>query len=418
MKTAVILSFRGMGVFRADLLRDPRNARLILVVSEREWENVDSAKHDDFHRVHVVPCGVPDAPPLLTSAVEPEAARRVLREILTDTPVTDVSLHCYDELSMMFAAELREEFGLAGPRPADILPFRDKCVMKERLIEAGVRVPKFGRYRADAVDLDGYFDRIAAEVGAPFILKPVDSAGSDGVHLVGSADELSALHGGLTGAHEYEEFITGTMYSVNLISRDLTTLLGGVTEYLVNTMDVRRGKVNADINLIDHDPRVPRMVAFAEQAMEALGWPDGASHLELFHTPDDELVFLEVGARFKGLAGLAAMQRNYAVALANLVLEVESGIASHPYPDEQVYCFDAVIPKRGGVIESLHEPVLASDFDITWKVQPGDRVEDTDSLFNPGGTFLVWNKDYDVLYEDFRRLADYRPISYRAAETR
>jgi hypothetical protein len=178
-------------------------------------------------------------------------------------------------------------------------------------------------------------------------------------------------------------------------------------------VDVQSGRVNADINLIDSDPRVDRMVRFAESALTGLGWPDGATHLELFLTRDDELVFLEVGARFKGMAGLAAMQRNYGLALVNLSVELETGIRSKPYPDGQVYCFDGVIPKRHGVIERLVEPELESEFAITWKVKPGEEVQKTNSLLANGGTFLVWNADYEALYRDFERCAHYVPIVYR-----
>jgi hypothetical protein len=39
-------------------------------------------------------------------------------------------------------------------------------------------------------------------------------------------------------------------------------------EYLVNSSAVREGRVNADINLIETDPRVPRMIAFAQAGPE------------------------------------------------------------------------------------------------------------------------------------------------------
>jgi hypothetical protein len=155
------------------------------------------------------------------------------------------------------------------------------------------------------------------------------------------------------------------------------------------------------------------MVRFAERALDALGWPDGGSHLELFLTRDDELVFLEVAARFKGMAGLAAMQRNYGIAFVNLAFELETGIASRPYDDEQVYCFDGVVPKQAGVVDRLVEPELESEYAMTWKVKPGDEIVRSNSLLANGGTFLVWNKDYDMLYRDFQRLAAYQPIIYQ-----
>ena len=49
---------------------------------------------------------------------------------------------------------------------------------------------------------------------------------------------------------------------------------------------------------------------------------------------------------------------------------------------------------------------------MTWKVQAGDIVEPSNSLIANAGTFLMWNKDYEVLYRDFKSLASYEPIVY------
>jgi biotin carboxylase len=313
------------------------------------------------------------------------------------------------------AAGLRTEFGLPGHGYQQIRPYRDKCLMKGRLAAAGLRVPRFSRFDADAYAADpaGYFQQIVADVGLPFVIKPVDSAAAEGVYKIFSADGFLALPRRLGRPYEYEEYVEGTMYSVNLMTKDRRTIFGGVTEYLVNSTEVQNGRVNADINLIDSDPRVGAMVEFAQTALDALGRLDGATHLELFQAGEGELVFLEVGARFKGLAGVAAMQQNYGIALVNLALEIEAGLKSHPWDQGQVYCFDAVIPKRPGIIEELTEPKLASDFEIKWKVRAGQEIGRGASLSDNGGTFLVWNKDYEVLYRDFQELATYQPIRYR-----
>lgn len=415
MKTIIVMSTRGFAAFRHDLLVDPANVRFVGLFSEHDEKNVTPALRAFIDEVHILPCGTADATVAQSSYVDPEQARKLISQVLADPASGQVTLHTFDERNMLLAAELREEFGLPGLRRDDVLPFRDKCLMKERLVAAGIRVPRFGRYdpATAAADRAACFQRITGEVGLPFILKPVDGNSADGVYEIGSFEEYAAVPDDLGRPYEYEEFINGTIYSVNIVSRDRTSLTAGVTEYLVNSSAVREGRVNADINLIDTDPRVPRMIDFAERALDALGWPDGASHLELFLTPDDEIVFLEVAARFKGLAGVAAMQRNYGVALVNLALEIEAGLESRPWPEEQVYCFDAVIPKKHGVIEKLVDPDIESEYSITWKVREGQVLGQGESLGDNGGVFLVWNKDYDVAYRDFERLAHYQPIIYK-----
>lgn len=414
MKTIIVISTRGFAAFRHDLVTDPAGVRFVGLFSEHDAKNVKGTLRDVFTEVHVLPCGEADATVARSSYVDPGSARRVIARIVRDPAAGEVTLHSYDERNLLLAADLRAEFGLPGLTREQVLPFRDKCLMKERLVAAGIRVPRFGRYdAAAAADRAGYFATITGEVGLPFILKPVDGNSADGVYQIDSYDDFAAVPADLGRPYEFEEFIDGRIFSVNIVSRDRRSVCAGVTEYLVNSSAVREGRVNADINLIETDPRVDRMIAFTEQVLDALGWPDGASHLELFHTAADELVFLEVAARFKGLAGVAAMQRNYGVAMVNLALEIEAGLDSRPWPDEQVYCFDAVIPKERGVIERLVEPDIESEYEITWKVHEGQVIGQGESLGDNGGVFLVWNKDYDVLYQDYERLAGYRPIRYR-----
>jgi ATP-grasp domain len=415
MKTIIVISTRGFAAFRHDLLADPAQARFIGLFSEHDAKNVTPALREILDEVHILPCGKAGASVAESSYVAPEQARELVGQVVRDPAAGQVTLHSFDERNLLLAADLRAAFGLPGLRHGDVLPFRDKCLMKDRLVAAGIQVPRYGRYdpAAAAADRAGYFRKLTGEVGLPLILKPVDGNSADGVYEIESFGDYAEVPGDLGRPYEYEQFIDGTIYSVNIVSRDRRSVFAGVTEYLVNSSAVREGRVNADINLIETDPRVPRMITFAEQALDALGWPDGASHLELFQTAAGELIFLEVAARFKGLAGVAAMQRNYGVALVNLALEIEAGLASRPWPDEQVYCFDAVVPKERGVIEQLTEPGVESEFSFTWKVREGDVIGQGESLGDNGGVFLVWNKDYDVLYRDFGRLAGYRPIRYQ-----
>lgn len=411
-----MISTRGSGAFRHDLLKAPESARFIGLYSEYDVENVTDAQRAYLDEIHVLRCGQADPTVAESSLIDRDRARTLIDGLLEETSREDLSILCYDERNLLLAAELRGDFGIPGPRYEDILPFRDKCLMKERVRAAGVRVPAYGRYDTEAAgaDPDAYYARIADEVGLPFVLKPVDGNSADGVFMVSSrAGYDAATAGGFHRPYEYEEFVKGTMFSVNIVSQDGSSVFAGVTEYLVNSTQVQEGRTNVDVNLIDSDPRVPRMIAFGEQALDALGRPDGASHLELFRTADDELVFLEVAARFKGMAGVEAMQRNYGVALVNLSVEIESGLESEPYDGEQIYCYDGVLPKREGTVESLVEPDIESDYEMSWKLRPGQVIGQGESLSDNGGTFLVWNKDYEAIYRDFERFAHYTPVTYR-----
>ncbi|QDQ25802.1 ATP-grasp domain-containing protein [Chitinimonas arctica] len=416
MKTAIIISTRGYGVFDFTLLKQPNSVRIIGIFAEPDASNLPYEQLPHFHRIHVVPCAVKNPSTLQSALVDFESAYDIIATTLETTALEDLTIHCHDEQNMLLAAKLRSSFGIGGPNYEAILPYRDKCMMKEKLQARDIRVPRFGRFLPDRFrrGAAAYFDVIASEVGLPFILKPVDSVGAEGIHKIGSLRDFKNLPGELGRQYAYEEYIGGTIFSVNIVSRKGHTLFGGVSEHLVNAFDAQAGKVNADINLHEKDPRVPRMLAFAEQALDALGRLEGGAHLELFLTERDELVLLEVAAHFKGMAGLAAMERNYGIALVNLVFEIETGIESLPYQREQTYCFDGVLPKKSGEIDALNTPALESQVKMNWKVAKGERLRQSTSLMANAGTFLVWNKDYDALYRDFKRLGSYEPISYKA----
>lgn len=415
MKTVVVISTRGgLGAWRPELHVDRAGILFAGIFTEPDLANVPERLRGFFDRIHPVPCGLANPVPTNWSIVDEEATAEIIAGLIDEAGADNVTLHCFDELNMLATARLRSRFGLPGPTYDELLPYRDKCLMKELVAAGGLRVPAFGRFDPAAFKRSApdYFHRICDEVGLPFVVKPTDAASATGVHKIFSLADFTALPADLGRPYEYEEHIEGTMYSVNIVTRDRQTIFAGVTEYLVNSTEVQNGKVNADINLIDSDPRVARMVEFGERALRALGRLDGGTHLELFHTKDDTLVFLEVGARFKGLAGLAAMQRNYAVALLNLAFEIEAGVASRPWPEPQVYCFDGVVPKRTGVITELHDPAIESPYAMSWGVRVGEEIDNGASLSDNGGTFLVWNSDYEALYRDFERLAGYQPISY------
>ncbi len=393
--------------------RSGAGARFVGLFSEHDEKNVTAALREFIDEVHILPCGKTDATVAESSYVDPERARELVARVLADPGAGQVTLHSFDERNLLLAADLRAEFGLPGLRRDDVLPFRDKLVMKDRLAAAGIRVPRYGRYDAADGGPAARFEAIT-ERGRPAVRPQAGRRQLRRRHLHRSI--LRRIRRGprrprpavrVRGVHRRDD-----LQRQHRLARR-RSLTAGVTEYLVNSSAVREGRVNADINLIETDPRVPRMIAFAEDVAGGTRPPRRRLAPGALPTADDALVFLEVAARFKGLAGVAAMQRNYGVALVNLAFEIEAGLASHPWNDEQVYCFDAVIPKQRGVIERLVEPSIESEYDITWKVREGQVLGQGESLGDNGGVFLVWNKDYDVLYRDFERLAGYQPIIYR-----
>jgi hypothetical protein len=132
------------------------------------------------------------------------------------------------EPTVVLAARLRERLGIDGMSPDTVLGFRDKQLMKERVANGGVRVPRSRRARTRAEVIDA-----AQAIGFPVVLKPIAGAGSADTHR---CDDLATLAGALGASGHVaeaivEEFIDGRELTYDAISIDGAQVFESVTEY-------------------------------------------------------------------------------------------------------------------------------------------------------------------------------------------
>ncbi|MFD4543315.1 acetyl-CoA carboxylase biotin carboxylase subunit family protein [Streptomyces bauhiniae] len=204
------------------------------------------------------------------------------------------------------AAELRDVLGLPGQRMDTVLPYRDKALMKRRVSAAGLAVAPCLEVES-AAELIGFAERH----GFPLVLKPVDSAGSVGLRILESREELDAhLADGLDlyGPHLLnllaEAFVPGRMCHVDGLVVDGRVVFAWPSQYQYTLSSYRTdtgGRL--DLTLDTDDPLTGRLLEFTDRALAALGGPeDFAFHAEIFHTPDDELVLCEIACRTGGAA--------------------------------------------------------------------------------------------------------------------
>ncbi|KDN83876.1 ATP-grasp domain-containing protein [Kitasatospora cheerisanensis] len=221
-----------------------------------------------------------------------------------ELPVTHV-IAC-QERDLERAAELREVLGLPGQRMDTVLPYRDKAVMKRLARAAGLAVAPYTEARC-ATDLLAFAERH----GFPLVLKPKDSAGSVGLHILDSRAELDAyladgydLYGPNLPNVLAEAFVPGKMCHVDGLVVDGRTVFAWPSQYqyaLASFQTDTGGRL--DLTLDVDDPLTGRLLEFTERTLAALGGPESfAFHLEVFHTPDDELVLCEIACRTGGAA--------------------------------------------------------------------------------------------------------------------
>ncbi|MEZ6189053.1 MAG: ATP-grasp domain-containing protein [Planctomycetota bacterium] len=214
-------------------------------------------------------------------------------------PVKLDRVECLWEAGVELAAQVRQAFGLPGLKPAQVARFRDKHLMREALDRAGVRNPRHAR-AASAAEV-----RAAAEhTGFPLIVKPVAGAGSADTYRVDSAAELEALLPRLgAGAYMVEEFVRGTEYTFDTLSAGGKILFRNVELYRPDMLTARSVESVSPQTISLRDLNAPvfaRAQAMCERVLAALEFDTGLTHMEWFHTPDDEVVFGEIACRPPG----------------------------------------------------------------------------------------------------------------------
>ncbi|WP_329461445.1 ATP-grasp domain-containing protein [Streptomyces sp. NBC_01431] len=220
-------------------------------------------------------------------------AELMIRRLARDEPFTHVITD--NEYDLERAARLREEFGIPGQSSASALSFRDKLVMKETASRT-VATARFARLETVA-DLTRFIERCAY----PVVVKPVKQGGSrDIVVLRGDEDLVAFSRRPWRDDLMAEEFIEGPMYHVDAVLGHGYRFVAS-SRYLRSCLGVFSGQNNGSVQLHPQDAFARRLEEFLDRTLEAFDTPDvSAYHLEVFHTPEDELVLCEIASRIGG----------------------------------------------------------------------------------------------------------------------
>jgi biotin carboxylase len=196
------------------------------------------------------------------------------------------------EYDLVPAARVREALGVPGPRERDVLPVRDKIVMKSAVAAAGLPVPRFmplSRAWRDGVQSVPWTGHT--------ILKPVAGASSEGVAEFPTVAAALDAARGVDGPEQYEleEFVDGPIVHVDGLMAAGELVAVQASRYVGTCLGYARGR---PLGSVQTDTG-PVIVGWTLRCLRAVGILDGPFHLEGMETATGP-VFLEVGARFGG----------------------------------------------------------------------------------------------------------------------
>jgi biotin carboxylase len=323
-------------------------------------------------------------------------------------PHRAIALVCCDELNVDAVGRVRLRADLRGPYDEELTPFRDKRIMKEILREHNIRVPKFLSFDAEEY-LRGAmpYQTIVEALGTPFVIKPVDAAGSIGFKIIETENDLSSYCSERTFECELEveEFIDGMLYHVDTLVRDGRPIFHAVNEYAYPIDIYAKGKMMGSMNVPPSQAVYEPMVELATSALRALRASNLTSHMEIFWSRG-EAIFLEVAARPPG--GLICRSHEMArgVNYVDHDLLIQAGI-DFPVPtDLGGNVFWAYFPRKTGTVEELVTPDLKSHFEIEWRVSKGEVSTYSPHVFDASAALVASNPDFSVLKRDFEDLKE------------
>lgn len=228
---------------------------------------------------------------------EDDATRRIVEAARRLGPDR---VECLWEPCVVLAARVRQALGVPGMDAHTAVGFRDKPIMKQRVLAAGLRVPRFSRIRTRAEAYEA-----AAEIGYPVCVKPIAGAGATDTYRVGDPEELRAV---LDSVHHHdeinlEEFVEGEEFTYDTLCVDGEPVFESVAQYHPRPLESRRCSWISPAQIVIRDPYQPALmpgIQLGRKVLRALGMTTGFSHMEWYKRPDGEAVFGEIAARSPG----------------------------------------------------------------------------------------------------------------------
>lgn len=323
------------------------------------------------------------------------------------------------EPGVLLSDALSERLGLPSNGTALSRARRDKHEMANALRRAGLRAVK----ELKTGDVEEAVAWAVAHDDWPVVVKPLDSAGTDGVSLCETPDQVRAAFeallgrpNALQGANEQllvQELLRGVQLFTDSISWDG---VHHVSECWRDTKIRIRGNLAYDFEeLLDaRGEQQDQVIPYVHQVLDALGIRYGPAHTEVMLTRDGP-VLVECGARLHGSIRDDVIDRctpSHVTVTVDAYLDPASvkQRAARPYELRAASrCVMLISHQRGRVVSDAGMravEALPSYAGSISMAQPGDVITPTVDLFTcPGIVYLV-DPDREVLRRDYERLRE------------
>ncbi len=203
-----------------------------------------------------------------------------------------------NDAGMHAAAHLRRVFDLHGPQMTVTDCLTNKAKQRHAWDLAGCPNPRWQL-------IDSQTPECELNHVLPAIVKPVDQAGSRGVHVVRQCESMmsatqAAIAASRCGQAILETYVPGTEYTVETFShRGEANVLAVTSKRKVPHTD---DTVAIELQTIADSPIRRSIANTAVNALRALGYTDGPGHTELIRRADGSIILIEAAGRGGGFA--------------------------------------------------------------------------------------------------------------------
>ncbi|XRQ06692.1 ATP-grasp domain-containing protein [Actinomadura welshii] len=280
---------------------------------------------------------------------------RVLDELCATGDV-DRIVHLTEE-DVLRAAAARDRYGVPGQSHENALPYRDKLVMKRRVVPSGVRVPAFC-----APDGPEEALRFAGEHGWPVVVKPRLGYASTDVHVVRTrAGLLAEVHRRDPDDLLVEEFIPGPVHHVDGFIAGGEVLFSCPSRYVNDCLAFHDSVPLGSAQMDPDDPLARELDVFTRAVVAALPATRRTPfHLEvIMDERSGEPVFCEIACRLGGGHMMEALTLRTGVNPARAWVRDQAGLPTPAALAAGPHRYGWVlIPPRPGTLADVADPVL------------------------------------------------------------
>lgn len=261
----------------------------------------------------------------------------------------------------------------------------------------------------------------------PVVVKPLESAGADGVYICPDLAACAHAFKEVLGTRNrlnienrqvlLQEYLLGTEYVVNMVSLDGRQLVTEVVKYQKRLL--ASGRIVYDIDqLIDSSTEVyAELVSYTGEVVKSLGIKNGPSHAEVMYTEAGPML-VEIAARTDGILRSSVCTETTGLGQIDAVaLSI-----SHPDEFEQLLASGAdyellkhtynvcLINTEEGVFRQtafLAELTrLDSFFEVVFYLVDGQHIGITRDVFSQPGTVYLVHPDLGQIESDYAKIRE------------